>query len=109
MQVTFQIYYTQVKISATLFNARQNYTSCNFGNSANVVVSIKEADATYQKLCGKFDDNLNETGKYGLFLADCIKYNLKITSINGAKTSINPYNESFITQKETVVVELELV
>lgn len=108
MQVTFTIFYTQVKTSATLFNARRNYTRPNFGNSINVEVLI-EADATYQKLCGKFDDNINGPANYGLFLADCIKYNLRITGINGAKTSINPYNESFSTQKETVVVELELV
>lgn len=107
MKITFEISYHKPDISAVLFNARRTYTSSNFGNDINIRIGLKEADSTYRTLFGDFENFANTCNAYGAFLADCIKYNFKIKSINGSACSLNPYREGYTTREETITIELE--
>lgn len=73
-----------------LFNARRNYVAPNFGLPYVYFVSVVRVSDDYLKKHG-------DLAWFSEFMADCIKNNFKLVSINGKKLkkAINPYNESY--------------
>ncbi len=91
----------------TLFGARQRILNCNWGNSVGLNIKQVKFDDDYKKQIGIFLDFEGYQG-YSAFFMDCVKNDLRVTSINGEKlkrkTKLNIKNT--LHQEEEILGEI---
>lgn len=109
MKVTITVFnkYNQTS-PLILFGARYNYLKANYGNNSAIEFNKLEADEEYKNTIGDFPDD--SYGNMSAFIMDCIKHNLRITSINGRplKKNLKVNGVTFeVTQEEKEIDELD--
>lgn len=86
------------KNKVILFEARYNYSRVNFGNNQSITIETYFNDEYIKQIgIGNVENVEYNWNNTSAFLMDCIKYNLKVVSINGEflEKEINPYSEKY--------------